>query len=131
MQSSLLLRRAALLALLLLAMWRPREPLAADVLTFDTNGDGVPDLTIPDSDGDGRFEWPAGTTILHGTLHFSAGNDIAFSGYTTIKVDTITIDQGAPSWEDKARNCISSRSLPPTATSPARGDISSVSSLVA
>ena len=76
-------------------MWRPREPLAADVLTFDTNGDGVPDLTIPDSDGDGRFEWPAGTMILHGTLHFSAGNDIAFFGYTTIKVDTITIDQGA------------------------------------
>jgi hypothetical protein len=95
MQRSLLLRRTALLALLLLAMWRPREPLAADVLTFDTNGDGVPDLTIPDSDGDGRFEWPPGTTILHGTLHFSAGNEIAFSGYTTIKVDTITIDQGA------------------------------------
>ena len=89
-----LLRRAALLALLL-ATWRLREPLAADVLTFDTNGDGVPDLTIPDSDGDGRFEWPTGTTTLLGTLHFSAGNDIAFSGYTTIKADTITIDQGA------------------------------------
>jgi len=90
-----LLRRAALVALLSLATWRPREPLAADVLTFDTNGDGVPDITIPDSDGDGRFEWPAGTTKLPGTLHFSAGNDIEFSGYTTIKADAITIDQGA------------------------------------
>src|SRR5262249_60379882 len=78
-----------------LATWRPREPLAADVLTFDTNGDGVPDITIPDSDGDGRFEWPAGTTKLPGTLHFSAGNNIEFSGYTTIKADAITIDQGA------------------------------------
>src|SRR5262249_60231208 len=90
-----LLRRAALVALLSLATWRPREPLAADVLTFDTNGDGVPDITIPDSDGDGRFEWPAGTTKLPGTLHFSAGKAIEFSGYTTIKADAITIDQGA------------------------------------
>jgi hypothetical protein len=94
MQRSLL-RCAALLVALLLATWRPREPLAAGFLTFDTNGDGVPDITIPDADGNGRFEWPAGTTILHGTLHFSAGNDIEFSGYTTIKVDTITIDPGA------------------------------------
>src|SRR5262249_21686123 len=91
----LLLRRTAFLVVLLLATWRPRETLAADVLTFDTNGDGVPDITIPDSDGDGRFEWPAGTTKLPGTLHFSAGNDIEFSGYTTIKADAITIDQGA------------------------------------
>src|SRR5262249_596322 len=74
----LLLRRMALLVVLLLATWRPRETLAADVLTFDTNGDGVPDITIPDSDGDGRFEWPAGTTKLPGTLHFSAGNDVEF-----------------------------------------------------
>src|SRR6478672_8312346 len=95
MQSSLLLRRAALLALLLLAMWRPREPLAADVLTFDTNGDGVPDLTIPDSDGNGTFEWPPGTRTLHGTLRFPAGHVIEFSGYTTIKVDTVVVEQGA------------------------------------
>ena len=94
MQRSLL-RRVALLVILLLATWRPREPLAAGFLAFDTDGDGVPDITIPDANGDGLFEWPPGTTILHGTLHFSAGDAIEFSGYTTIKVDAITIDPGA------------------------------------
>jgi len=86
---------AALIAVLLLAAWRPTAPLAEEVLTFDTNGDGVPDLTIPDSDGNGTFEWPPGTRTLHGTLRFPAGHVIEFSGYTTIKVDTVVVEQGA------------------------------------
>jgi len=94
MQRSLL-QRAVLLVALLLAAWLPRESRAAGVLTFDTNGDGVADITLQDADGNGEFEWPAGSKTLHGTLHFSAGNRIEFSGYTTIKVDAITIDPGA------------------------------------
>jgi hypothetical protein len=86
---------AALIAVLLLAAWRPTAPLAEDVLTFDANGDGVPDLTIPDSDGNGTFEWPPGTRTLHGTLRFPAGHVIESSGYTTIKVDAVVVEQGA------------------------------------
>ena len=54
--------------------------------SFDTNSDGKVDITIYDTDGDGYFEWPAGTRTLPGQLNFTETDRIAFSGTTTIQV---------------------------------------------
>ena len=63
-------------------------PAAAAVpsRSFDTNSDGKVDITIYDTDGDGYFEWPAGTRTLPGQLNFTETDRIAFSGTTTIQV---------------------------------------------
>jgi hypothetical protein len=52
--------------------------------SFDTNGDGIVELTIFDTNGDGYFEWPTGIYTFPGRLEFTATDRIAFSGTVTI-----------------------------------------------
>jgi hypothetical protein len=63
--------------------------------TFDTNGDGSPDLILTDSDGDGLCEWPQGTTIIPGTLTFTADTPVEFSGTTSVSADRIVVEAGS------------------------------------
>jgi hypothetical protein len=75
----------ALASVLALAM-ATSAAAAVPSRSFDTNNDGKVDITIYDTDGDGYFEWPAGSRTLPGQLNFTETDRIAFSGTTTIQV---------------------------------------------
>jgi hypothetical protein len=76
--------RTVLTLAIVLAVGLAAPVAAVPSRSFDTNGDGVVELTIFDTNGDGFFEWPAGTFTLPGRLEFVATDRIAFSGTTTI-----------------------------------------------
>ena len=67
MQSSRSLSRGLIVAMaaaLVLVAACPRRSQAQPARAFDTNNDGIVELTIFDSDGDGVFEWPPGAMSL-------------------------------------------------------------------
>lgn len=70
---------------LLLAAW-VATAAAVPPRAFDTDGNGVPELTIADTNGDGWLEWPTGTTKLPGRLVIAAEDRIAFRGNTTLQL---------------------------------------------
>jgi hypothetical protein len=87
-----LLASAVLASLVLFAT---RRPAAALVCEFDTNGDGVPELVVPDVDGDGFCDFPDHKTDLPGTLVFAAGEPVELHGTPVIEADSIVIEPGA------------------------------------
>jgi len=63
---------------------------------FDTDGDGKPDLSLADADGNGFCEWPDLKTDLHtGTLRFTAATPVEFQGTTLIEAARIIVEDGA------------------------------------
>jgi hypothetical protein len=62
---------------------------------FDTDGDGVPNLTLADADHDGLCEWPEGTATIPGTLTFTAATPVEFSGTTNVSADRIVVEAGS------------------------------------
>jgi hypothetical protein len=69
--------------------------VAAQPCTFDTTGDGVPDLVLPDANSDGACEFPQKKTKLAGTLVVPAGTTIEFFGNTIATFDAIVVESGA------------------------------------
>jgi cysteine-rich repeat protein len=51
-------------------------------------------LRLPDEDGDGLCEWPAGKAVLGGTLRFDAGTPLEFTGSTLVEADAIVVEPG-------------------------------------
>jgi hypothetical protein len=84
------LGRRALIAAFALA-WLAPSPSWAEPCPFDLNGDAVDDLLVPDADGDGICEWPAGARTFGGTLTFREGITVEFSGSTSITADRIVV----------------------------------------
>ena len=62
---------------------------------FDTTGDGVPELVVPDADGDGDCDFPARKTRVAGTLTFAAGTTVEFRESALITAGRIVVEAGA------------------------------------
>lgn len=56
-------------------------------IDFDTDGDGAPDITMMDLDGDGYFECPVGKTEYAGTLVID--QPIEIMGYPAARTETL------------------------------------------
>jgi hypothetical protein len=62
---------------------------------FDTDGDGAPELVVPDDDGDGFCDFPTLKTHLQGTLTFAAGFQVDFRGTSIVEADRVVVEEGA------------------------------------
>ena len=71
--------------------------------TFDTDGDGEPDLVLPDADGDGICEFPDLKTHLRGVLHFTRLTPVEFRGTTLIEADRIVIYPNARLFGERSK----------------------------
>ncbi|RJQ54023.1 MAG: hypothetical protein C4530_17175 [Desulfobacteraceae bacterium] len=56
-------------------------------IDFDTNGDGSPDMTMKDADGDGYFECPVGKTEYTGTL--TIDKPLEIMGFPATRTETL------------------------------------------
>jgi hypothetical protein len=56
-------------------------------IDFDTDGDGLPDITMKDIDGDGYFECPVGKTEYSGTLTI-IGHKLEIMGVDVTRTET-------------------------------------------
>jgi hypothetical protein len=72
------------------------EQQAAKQCVFDVNGDGRPELSLVDADGDGFCEFPENKTHLRGgPLTFTEETPVEFTGTTLLEADRIVIEEGA------------------------------------
>jgi subtilisin family serine protease len=73
---------------------------AGRTCNFDVNGDGIPDLVLHDTDGDGLCELPAAKTHLYGT--FTSDTPIEIRGNTVLEADRIVIEPGGVIFGEQA-----------------------------
>ena len=62
---------------------------------FDTTGDGVPDLVVPDADDDGDCDFPPRKTRVAGTLTFASGTIVEFRENAIVTAGAIVVEAGA------------------------------------
>lgn len=81
---------------IVLALLMLTSPCRATVVdcAFDTDGDGTPELVVPDADGDGFCDFPDYKTHLHGTLVFGVDQPVRLRGKPIIEADGIVVEPG-------------------------------------